>query len=228
MPDYRTLYTLLGHDFRDEALPRQALTHRSFSRHNNERLEFLGDAILGFHVARELYQRFPAASEGELSRMRASLVNGEQLAALAEKLELGKWLQLGPGELKSGGRRRTSILADAFEAVIGAIYLDGGIEAACRFIDRQYQDLFAGEGLGVVRKDPKTSLQEYLQSRAMELPEYEVVDIGGKEHDQVFHVRCQVHDKAGAIEAMGEGRSRKKAEQSAASRMLEKLGQVDG
>ena len=228
MPDLRDLYTTLGHEFADEALLRQALTHRSFSSRNNERLEFLGDAVLGFHVARELYTRFPDAAEGELSRMRASLVNGEQLAGLAERLSLGQWLQLGSGELKSGGRRRGSILADAFEAIIGAIYLDAGIEAASRFIDVQYEELFAQERLGVVRKDPKTSLQEYLQARALELPEYEVIAVEGQAHDQLFRVRCHVRDKHNEYEALAEGRSRKKAEQSAASMMLEKLGQVDG
>ncbi|HSX71797.1 MAG TPA: ribonuclease III, partial [Pseudomonas sp.] len=182
----------LGHTFQNQELMLLALTHRSFAGRNNERLEFLGDAILNFVAGEALYERFPQAREGQLSRLRARLVKGETLAVLARGFELGEYLRLGSGELKSGGFRRESILADALEALIGAIYLDAGMDVA----RARVLDWLAGEldGLTLVdtNKDPKTRLQEFLQSRAAELPRYEVVDIQGEPHCRTFFVQCEV------------------------------------
>jgi ribonuclease-3 len=209
------------YEFQDSALLTAALTHRSKHSINNERLEFLGDAILGFVIADELYRRFPAAAEGELSRCRSSLVKGEALAKLARRLELGEYLQLGPGELKSGGYRRNSILADAFEAVIGAIYLDGGLEQARAFIHLNYQDTLTTLTIEDATKDAKTQLQEFLQGRRLGLPTYKVVATSGSAHQQTFKVSC--HVKHFDVNTEGEGSSRRKAEQMAASVALSQI-----
>jgi ribonuclease-3 len=214
------------YSFRDVSLLTAALTHRSKHVLNNERLEFLGDSILGFVIADELFRRFPKASEGELSRSRARLVKGDTLAKLARSLALGDYLQLGPGELKSGGYRRNSILADAFEALIGAIFVDGGLEQASAFIMRNYSSLL--ETLSIeedAAKDPKTCLQEYLQGRKMALPEYDVTATAGSAHQQTFTVACRV-EKYG-VETEGVGNSRRKAEQASAEAALKLLKEKD-
>lgn len=212
----------LGHTFQNQDLMLLALTHRSFAGRNNERLEFLGDAILNFVAGEALFERFPQAREGQLSRLRARLVKGETLAVLARGFELGEYLRLGSGELKSGGFRRESILADALEALIGAIYLDAGMDVArARVLDWLTNEL---DGLTLVdtNKDPKTRLQEFLQSRAVELPRYEVVDIQGEPHCRTFFVQCEIAlltDKT-----QGQGASRRIAEQVAAAAALVALG----
>ncbi len=198
----------------------QALTHRSASSENNERLEFLGDALLGFVIAETLMHRFPEADEGALSRARASLVKQEALAARARALKLGDQLRLGSGELRTGGYTRDSILADAFEALLGAYYLDQGFAAAERLILRLFADPLAAVS-EAPKKDPKTRLQEYLQGLHLNLPEYEVVATTGKQHDQRFTVRCRLLNST--TETLGEGTSRRRAEQQAASHMLELL-----
>jgi len=209
------------YEFQDPSLLMAALTHRSKHSVNNERLEFLGDAILGFVIADELYRRFPAAAEGELSRCRSSLVKGEALAKLARRLELGDYLQLGPGELKSGGYRRNSILADAYEAIIGAIYLDGGLEQARCFILFNYQETLSTLSIDDATKDAKTQLQEFLQARRLGLPTYNVVSTSGSAHQQTFKVACHVQHFG--LNTEGEGSSRRKAEQMAASTALSQI-----
>ena len=213
----------LGYRFSDPGLLERALTHRSVGGRHNERLEYLGDAALSLVVAETLYQRLPDAPEGHLSRLRASLVRRTALAPMARDLGLPRRLRLGPGELKSGGFRRESILSDALEALLGAIYLDGGLEALRAAVLRLYgarlDELPAHEAL----KDPKTRLQEQLQARGLALPEYRVDEVEGEDHAQHFSVTCRV-DALGA-ECRGRGRSRRAAEQAAASGML---AQLDG
>jgi ribonuclease-3 len=197
----------LGYTFKDQELMVLALTHRSFAGRNNERLEFLGDAILNFVAGEALFQRFPLAREGQLSRLRARLVKGETLAILARGFDLGEYLRLGSGELKSGGFRRESILADALEALIGAIYLDTGMEAARERVLAWLTTELDSLTLVDTNKDPKTRLQEFLQSRGCELPRYEVVDIQGEPHCRAFVVECQItllNDKT-----LGQGASRR-------------------
>ena len=208
----------LGYTFVDQGLMTLALTHRSFAGRNNERLEFLGDAILNFVVGEALFQRFPQAREGQLSRLRARLVKGETLAKLALTFELGDHLRLGSGELKSGGFRRESILADATEALIGAIYLDTGMEAARTRVLAWLEPYFADLTLVDTNKDPKTRLQEFLQSRSCELPRYEVVSEQGEPHCRTFFVECEV--KMLNEKTRGEGASRRIAEQVAAAAAL--------
>lgn len=211
----------LGHQFQQPELLASALTHRSHGRDNNERLEFLGDAVLGFVVAAELYARYPEMDEGTLSRLRASLVKRETLAVLARELDLGAHLRLGSGEMKSGGHRRESILADALEAVIGAVYLDSGIETARELVHRLFGERLAGAIGEQELKDAKTRLQEYQQARGRELPVYEVVSVSGEAHDQTFVVACRIED----IDLVTEGcsSSRRKAEQAAAAEALSRL-----
>ncbi|MGD9000419.1 MAG: ribonuclease III [Granulosicoccaceae bacterium] len=220
MPDIERLQKALHYTFTDSSLLQEALTHRSAGSRNNERLEFLGDAILGMLVAEELYKRFPDASEGEMSRMRASLVRGDVLAEIAQSLELGEHLKLGPGELKSGGFRRASILADALEAILGAIYLDSQL-ASCRdFVAHHFASRIAAISPDEVLKDPKTRLQEYLQARQIPLPEYDVVAVEGEAHKQRFTVECRVE---GLQAVTASASSRRKAEQAAAASILEEL-----
>lgn len=210
----------LEHRFRDPALLQLALTHRSIGRPNNERMEFLGDAMLGMVVAEMLFEAHPNASEGELTRLRSQLVNGKRLAVLARQLELGEQLQLGPGELKSGGYRRDSILADAFEAVIAAVYLDAGFEACRRVVRGLFGDLVRSTPRS--RKDSKTRLQEWLQARGHELPAYELLATHGEDHARVFEVAC-VLEQPQALRCQAQGRSRRAAEQDAAQQALHHL-----
>lgn len=212
----------LGYSFDDRALLQQALTHRSAGSRNNERLEFLGDAVLGSVIAGELYRRFPQAREGMLSRLRSTLVRRESLAAIAQELQLGEHLQLGAGERRSGGHSRDSILSDALEAVFGAIFLDSDFVTVRECILTQFADRLASLASGASLKDPKTRLQEYLQARRRPLPVYAVVQVSGEAHNQTFRVSCSV---AGVESGPSEGRgsSRRLAEQDAAARMLERL-----
>ena len=209
----------LGYLFDDPALLRQALTHRSHSAPHNERLEFLGDGVLNCVIASILYERFPRLPEGHLSRLRANLVNQETLSRLATELDLGHELRLGEGELKSGGFRRPSILADALEAVMGAIFLDGGFERAAQAIRRIYAPLLEELDPQELGKDPKTLLQEHLQGRRLPLPQYTVVSVRGEAHEQQFQVECAIPELN--IRTVGEGSSRRSAEQSAARRAYE-------
>jgi len=212
----------LGYRFEDSGLLDAAVTHRSAGSGNNERLEFLGDAVLGHVIAEWLYSTCPDATEGQLSRLRATLVKRETLADIARGLELGEYLRLGSGELKSGGFRRDSILADALEAVLGGILLDGGFETCRACIHRLFAGRFDALSAADELKDPKTRLQEYLQSRKLALPVYAMTRVSGKAHHQQFVVECRI-DALEAV-ATGSGGSRRKAEQSAADNMLEQLG----
>jgi len=205
----------VGYEPRDLSLFRAALTHRSASGPNNERLEFLGDAVLNLAIAQRLYEAFPQASEGDLSRLRARLVSREPLAEVARALGLGESLQLGSGELSSGGFRRQSILADGLEALCGAIFLDGGLAAAQPVIAR----LFAGRIAAL--PEAETRLQEYLQSRSLTLPRYAILSAQGEQHAQTFEVSCEVPELGRRVQ--GRGSSRRRAEQEAAERMLEEI-----
>lgn len=218
-----TLARRLGYSFNDPSLLRQALTHRSHGTPNNERLEFLGDGLLNFVVARMLFERFPKLPEGDLSRLRASLVNQQSLAEIAGSLELGDQLRLGEGELKSGGFRRPSILADALEAVIGAIFLDGGFAAAEQVLQRLYESLLKVIDPNAMGKDPKTMLQEVLQGRRLALPQYSVIDVSGESHEQHFRVECAISELS--VRTHGEGPSRRAAEQQAAKAAFERLAE---
>lgn len=222
MPSVEKLAGRLSHRFRDPGLLQQALTHCSAGRQNNERLEFLGDAVLGLVVSELLYRRFPAASEGELSRIRASLVQQSTLAGIARELQLGDELVLGFGEAKSGGANRDSILADALEALLSALYLDGGLQVCHEHIARWFAPMLDALQLAQQAKDAKTTLQEYLQARKLALPQYRVVETRGKDHEQEFHVECNVVLLQEAV--LGIGGSRKEAEQQAATAVLAALG----
>ena len=210
----------LNYRFRDPALAQLALTHRSIGQPNNERLEFLGDALLGMIIAEMLFEAHPKASEGELSRLRAQLVNGQALAEVARELNIGDELKLGPGELKTGGFRRDSILADAFEAMVAAVYLDSGFDA-CR---AAVQGLF-GERIAVLRrssKDAKTRLQEWLQAKGLPLPQYELTASHGEDHAKTFDVSCMINEPL-PLAAAAHGGSRRAAEQDAAEVVLAQL-----
>ena len=211
----------LDYKFKQSELLQRALSHRSVGSDNNERLEFLGDSILSYVISVELFKRFPKIDEGGLSRLRASLVKGDTLAVVARELSLGDYLRLGPGELKSGGFRRSSILADALEALLGAIYIDSDIDTVQRVILHLFNERLTAVDPSTSLKDPKTRLQEYLQSRQLPLPSYEVTNITGKAHAQTFSVSCRIEglDK----EVVADGSSRRKAEQTAAQLILEKL-----
>lgn len=222
---YQKLSRRIGYFFADLGLLELALTHRSFGGKNNERLEFLGDSILNYVIAEDLFHRFPKAKEGELSRLRASLVKGDTLAELAREFQLGDYLKLGAGELKSGGFRRDSILADTVEGIIGAMYLDAGMDVCREHILSWYKERLDATSLKIVTKDAKTRLQEYLQARKHALPQYDVVDIIGEPHDQTFHVHCYIELCEEAIE--GKGNSRRIAEQNAASKALKQLEKKD-
>jgi ribonuclease-3 len=214
-----TLQERLGYRFNSEPLLRQALTHRRFGAQHNERLEFLGDSVLNCAVAALLYQRFAKIDEGDLSRVRANLVRQQSLYDVAQKLELSGCLQLGEGELKSGGFRRPSILADALEAIFGAILLDGGFDAAQQVIHRLYDPILKSVDPHTLGKDAKTLLQEWLQSRKIPLPVYAVVATHGAAHNQLFEVECSVPKLS--IQVLGSGGSRRAAEQAAAKLALE-------
>jgi len=219
--DISTLTRNLDYTFNDQGLLHVALTHRSAGSINNERLEYLGDSILNFIIAAELFERCPELHEGDLSRMRAHLVKGERLFELATCLKLGDVLQLGTGELKSGGHHRASILADALEAIFGAIYTDGGYEACKRVVLSLYRSLLDNLPQPEELKDPKTRLQEWLQSHQFPLPQYEIISTHGKEHERKFQVACILSHVD--IRLTGNGGSRRKAEQAAASNTLELL-----
>jgi len=212
----------LGHTFKDPDLLQLALTHRSYAKNNNERLEFLGDSLLNFFIADALYQQFPSTKEGNLSRLRASLVKGVTLAEIARELDLGDCLRLGSGEMKSGGNRRESILADAVEAIIGAIYLDAGEAAARDRVLIWFNERLQNLDIAQDTKDAKTRLQEFLQGRGHALPNYEVAATRGGDHDPEFDIVCQVEGLKAAVKATAN--SRKKAEQLAARRALQMLG----
>lgn len=220
--DYDSLYEKIGYRFHDTKLLELALTHRSAGGKNNERLEFLGDGVLNFIVAGELYHHFPDAKEGELSRLRAILVKKETLAALAGDLDFGSYLRLGSGEMKSGGFRRESILANAVEALVGAIYLDSGFSACQTCVNQWYAPRLASNTVMVARKDPKTQLQELLQAKQLPLPEYTVLSVDGEAHAQTFQVECQA--KLLNHPTVGMGHSRRKAEQQAALLALREIG----
>jgi ribonuclease-3 len=211
----------LGYSFSEQTLLRQALTHRSHSSTNNERLEFIGDGVLNATIARALFLQFPQLNEGELSRLRASLVRQEALAEVASALQLGDYLFLGEGELKSGGHRRPSILADALEAIFGAIWLDGGFAQSEATIMRLFHERIGQIDPSQALKDPKTGLQEWLQARKQQLPEYKVVRQEGESPNQVFEVACEVGGLQ--ISANAEGPSRRAAEQSAAAQVMQQL-----
>lgn len=215
------LQAALGHRFSDPALLAQALTHRSFGTPHNERLEFIGDSVLNCVIARALYLRFEALPEGALSRLRAGLVKQDSLHHLAQALDLGSLLRLGEGELKSGGHRRPSILADALEALFGAVFLDGGFDAASGVIEKLYAPSLAAIDPGIDGKDPKTALQEWLQARRLPLPVYQVSTIRGEAHAQEFEVSCSLPDLG--ITTQGVGVSRRAAEQHAARAVLDRI-----
>ncbi|WP_423820930.1 ribonuclease III [Salinisphaera sp. SPP-AMP-43] len=211
----------LGYTFADRSLLALALTHRSAGPNHNERLEFLGDGVLNFVIAAELFERKPEAPEGDLSRLRAALVREPTLATIADELGLGDLLVLGPGETRTGSRRRASIRADTVEAVLGAIYCDAGFATTREVILALYRGRLAELPTADSVKDAKTRLQEWLQARSRARPEYDVVSISGADHNQHFVARCRLADTGDAVE--GEGGGRRKAEQDAAKRMLERL-----
>lgn len=215
------LFKLIDYEFKDKTLILNALTHRSLGAKNNERLEFLGDSVLNFVIAEALYQRYPDSLEGDLSRLRAYLVKGEMLSEIAREFSLGNYVQLGQGELKSGGFRRDSILADCVEAMIAAVLLDSGFES-CRHViltiyKKRLEQTINFESL----KDPKTQLQEKLQSKNIKLPNYQLIKVSGEQHNQVFEVACKVASLN--LESTGKGTTRRKAEKDAALNMLGKL-----
>ncbi|MCL1113254.1 MULTISPECIES: ribonuclease III [Shewanella] len=211
----------LGYEFTNIELLTQALTHRSAANKHNERLEFLGDSILSIVISDALYHQFPKVTEGDLSRMRATLVKGDTLTLIAKEFKLGDYLYLGPGELKSGGFRRESILADAVEAIIGAIYLDANLDVCRNLLLKWYEERLAKIKPGINQKDPKTILQEHLQGFKKPLPDYQVVAIEGEAHDQTFTVECKISELDEVV--TGVAGSRRKAEQLAAAQVLELL-----
>ncbi len=215
------LQSALGYEFSDGDLLKLALTHRSAGNRNNERLEFLGDSIVNHIIAEHLFQHFPDAREGDMSRMRAALVKGDTLAEVARELDLGDYLTLGSGERKSGGHRRSSILADALEAVAGAILLDSDVDTCRRCVLVWFGSRLDHANLAGKGKDPKTRLQELLQGQGKPLPEYELMNVSGDDHNQQFLVACRLAKPS--LVAEGTGSSRRKAEQDAARSALERL-----
>ncbi len=220
-PELAQLQQRLQHPFKHPALLEQALTHRSFSSDHYERLEFLGDSVLSLAVSDFLYAKLQSLPEGDLSRVRANLVRQETLHKLALDLGLSPLLKLGDGEMRSGGAKRPSILADALEAIIGAIYLDAGYPAAQGLVQRLFEKLDVNPGMAAIGKDPKTELQEWLQARKMPLPDYKVVNTLGAAHQQTFDVACEIAQLA--LIERGIGGSRRAAEQAAASAMLQTI-----
>jgi len=223
--DVARLLKKIAYDFKKNSLLETALSHRSCGKINNERLEFLGDSLLNFIIAHELFKQFPSAQEGQLSRLRACLVREDTLAEVAKQFDLSKYIRLGAGESKSGGAQRISILADAVEAIIGAIYLDSNLETCYAKVADWYKKRINQLSLEEVYKDPKSLLQELVQSKQLPLPEYNLVDVVGKEHQQTFVIECKIAllDKP----VKGEGTSRRRAEQAAASATLEELRHAD-
>lgn len=221
MASFTKFYAAIGYEYKDESLAKLALTHRSKSAEHNERLEFLGDSLLNFIMAAKLYQRFPLLREGDLSRIRAGLVNGETLGEIARELKIGVFLRLGVGEKKSGGDERTSILANAMEAIIGSIYLDTGIKKCEQVVLNWYKERLKHVPNTAQKKDPKTTLQEYLQAQHLPLPDYHVEKITGQSHAQVFYVVCRVDGLP--HQGKGKGTSRRRAEQQAATKLLKLL-----
>ena len=224
--DVQALQTALGHEFASKDLLSQALTHRSHSVAHNERLEFLGDSVLNCVIASLLFDKFSKIDEGDLSRLRANLVKQQSLYEIAQRLELSQHLRLGEGELKSGGFRRPSILADTVEALFGAVFLDAGFDVARRMIKRLYQPVLDTVDPQTLGKDAKTLLQEYLQGRKIALPVYTVVATHGAAHSQEFEVECAVAKLA--IQVLGAGGSRRAAEQAAAKKALEAAQALTG
>jgi len=213
--------TCLGYQFRESSLLNLALTHRSASKENNERLEFLGDSILNFIIAEALHKKYPKLKEGEMSRLRADLVNRQALIDIAHQFNLGKYIILGSGEYKSGGQQRESILANTVEALIGAIYLDSSFETCRQRVISWYQDKIENLDPAEIIKDPKTRLQEYLQAQQMQLPTYRILAITGKDHEQIFKVACEV--EGSPIKAEAKSTSRRKGERLAAENFYEQL-----
>ncbi|ABM02493.1 RNAse III [Psychromonas ingrahamii 37] len=218
--ELKRLERRVDYTFSDFSLLQQALTHRSALGNHNERLEFLGDSILSYAISTDLYARFPKVDEGDLSRMRATLVCGKMLAEIGREFQLGDCLILGPGELKSGGFRRDSIIADGVEAIIGAAFLDSDIDTVKKLILKWFDSRLNTIEPGISQKDPKTRLQEHLQSRKQPLPIYEVLEIKGEAHNQRFTMSCSID---GLKSVQGQGTSRRKAEQIAANKMLDSL-----
>ncbi len=215
------LSQLLNYQFKDIQLFELALTHRSVGHKNNERLEYLGDALLGLIIADVIFHQFKDADEGELTRLRANLVKRETLARLARDMELGKYIKLGGGEMKSGGWRRDSILSNTFEALIGAIYLDSDFPACQKCVEHIYRELLQNSSADSIKKDPKTELQEFLQGKKSSLPVYTVIKEDGLAHSREFTVECQVEILDEPVVAVG--RSKRNAEQSSAKEALKKL-----
>lgn len=224
-PDLQALQTRLEHEFSNPRLLQQALTHRSFSADHNERVEFLGDSVLNLAVAGLLYERLSELPEGDLSRVRANLVKQDTLHKLAVQLGLPQLIRLGEGEAKSGGQKRPSILADALEAVIGAVFLDAGFDKADRLVRRMFEDVEINPHMQAIGKDPKTELQEWLQGRKMNLPIYRVVGTLGAAHKQTFDVECEISEYGRA--ERGIGGSRRAGEQAAAAAMLAYVKTLD-
>ena len=218
--ELKRLEKRIGYEFSDFSLLKQALTHRSALGLHNERLEFLGDSILSFVISTDLYTRFPKVDEGDLSRMRATLVCGKMLSEVGREFVLSDCLILGPGELKSGGFRRDSIIADGVEAIIGAVFLDSNIDVVNKLVLSWFESRLNTIQPGIGQKDPKTRLQEHLQSRKQPLPLYEVLDVKGEAHNQQFTMSCEIE---GMQQVQGKGTSRRKAEQVAAQTMLTAL-----
>ena len=220
----KTLQKELGYQFKDKTLLERALRHRSAGKDNNERQEFLGDAILGMVIAEELFVRFPKASEGQMSRMRSYLVKGKTLAKIAIHFKLGDYMTLGPGEMKSGGHRRESIMADSVEAILGAIYLDSGMEACKERILDWYENLLEEVNPDTINKDAKTRLQEWLQARKLSLPIYEVLRSSGEAHNQTFWIACRAQDESGKQHTTeAQCKNRRQGEQMTAEAMLTTL-----
>ncbi len=219
----------LGYHFKKPDLLIQAISHRSSGNNHYERLEFLGDSILGFVIAEELYKKFPKATEGQMTRLRSNLVKGKTLASLARQLAIGDFLQLGSGELKSGGFRRDSILADAFEAIVCGIYLDGGIDICRERLLAWYTELLSEADPEQMTKDAKTLLQEHMQSINLQLPVYETIAVTGEDHDQQFEVKCtcEGNESNPGRSSSAIGKSRRQAEKSAAMNVLLKLGLIN-
>ena len=214
---------VLGHDFRDTGLLNKALTHRSFSRDHNERLEFLGDALLGMFIADALFAKFPEAAESDLTRLRSSLVNKETLAGLATQLDLGRHIKFGTGEHKSGGWQKKSLLSNAVEALIGAVYLDSDLENCRRFILSLYACLLDDLTIEKIPKDPKSRLQEYLQANKKSLPAYHIIAEEGDAYSKMFTIECCIDDIAEPV--VGKGRTKRHAEQEAARAALQLISQ---